>query len=483
MSKVVSTQRFKNARWQATVSSIFATITQKDDKLTSLNEILSLTKSKNTRYLGSQTILVENIIGSEGRYEDFNKNFLPLNDDLRERWATIDELHEKQVHLPPISVYKIDDYYFVRDGHHRVSVAKSRKQEYIDAEVVEYMVNVPITKELTAKHKMIIQEHTNFLEETQLDKYQGAEIRLTQPASYRVMMNIIRHYTEWHNTLNQTQMTFQEGAIDWYRRVFTPFAEDVYRNDILDEFPNRTTGDLYVWLQLNWVYMKDKVNGTMQYLNAAETGESIDEEQAKQVKDRNFERHLLRIIHDRREQVRYEPITMAVSGVLLYINEQGVIQIVVVKRKYHPFEGHWALPIAMLRSEETRTACATRCFEHVLGITSPIKVVNFQTFDEVDRTPWGRVISFGMLGIYYGENVRLSAGGVASEIQLVDLDKVPKLTFDHNEIVLNAYKYLYSIRNNFSFIKELFPDEIPLKYIINLLAKIRQIKQDHDELT
>lgn len=60
--------------------------------------------------------------------------------------------------------------------------------------------------------------------------------------------------------------------------------------------------------------------------------------------------------------------------------------------------------------------------------------VQFETFDNVDRSPFGRAIACGMVGIHYGDNMRLSAGGLASEIKLTDIKDIPGLVYDHNKI-------------------------------------------------
>jgi hypothetical protein len=107
-----------------------------------------------------------------------------------------------------------------------------------------------------------------------------------------------------------------------------------------------------------------------------------------------------------------------------------------------------------------------------------IDFVQYKTFDNVDRTPYGRMIAFGMLGVHYGDNIHLSAGGVASEIKVIGLKEKIPLVYDHNHILEEAFNYIYQIRNNFSFIKELLPDEIPLKYIRTLLREATAIRHD-----
>lgn len=479
---IKSIQNFKDARLRAMFGSIYAKLTQKDDRLTSLQEVINLAKPKREKYLGLQTIPIENIIGSEGRYDDFNKEFLPKKESLEARWAAIDNILTQQGTLPPIEVYKVDDYYFVRDGNHRVSVAKSHKWGFIDAEVTEYIVNVSITKDLTPKDKLMIQEHANFLDVTQLSSLgKGADIKLTLPESYQKLLRIIHHYSEFQAREKGIPLSITEAAKQWYQSVFLPFAEEAYLDDMLSRFPNRTTGDLYVWVQNNWVRLRESYGEGMSFLDQGVPEEFQDKEKVSESESNLLKEKLPEMKHSRENRFLNSYIGMVTTGVLLHINYEGEIWVAMVKRKYHPFEGFWSLPIAVLGAEETRFACAQRCFSHALGVNDDLKLVHFQTFDGVDRTPFGRIISFGMLGIHYGENLKMLAGGIASSIKLEELDDIPQLVYDHNEIVVEAYRYLYRIRNNFSFIKELFPDEIPLKHIRTLFRRVRKILHEHED--
>lgn len=84
-----------------------------------------------------RTVEVEKITGSVGRYKDFDGSFLPLKKSMTQRWGRIDRAYHRGVELPAVSLYKIGEAYFVRDGNHRISVARYHKVEWIDAEVVE----------------------------------------------------------------------------------------------------------------------------------------------------------------------------------------------------------------------------------------------------------------------------------------------------------------------------------------------------------
>ncbi len=88
-------------------------------------------------YQGMRIVEVNKITGSVGRYRDFDGSFLPLKVSMGERWGRIDRAYHRGDELPAVSLYKIGEAYFVRDGNHRVSVAKYHKAAAIDAEVVE----------------------------------------------------------------------------------------------------------------------------------------------------------------------------------------------------------------------------------------------------------------------------------------------------------------------------------------------------------
>jgi hypothetical protein len=87
------------------------------------------TPALNKVYLGMRVVLVEKIVGSVNRYGDFDRTFLPARASLETKWKSIDRAYHRSVELPPVSLYKIGEKYFVVDGNHRVSVARYRKDK------------------------------------------------------------------------------------------------------------------------------------------------------------------------------------------------------------------------------------------------------------------------------------------------------------------------------------------------------------------
>jgi hypothetical protein len=88
--------------------------------------------------VGRRVVRVEQIAGSVGRSSEFDQVFLPMKASVGERWKRIDRAFHRGEELPPVSLYKVSDSYFVADGNHRVSVARYHGVEWIDAEVTEF---------------------------------------------------------------------------------------------------------------------------------------------------------------------------------------------------------------------------------------------------------------------------------------------------------------------------------------------------------
>ena len=87
--------------------------------------------------LGLKVVPLDKIIGSEGRARDFDRAFFPRQRHTKERWLNIASAFHAQVPLPPVDLVKVGDIYFVKDGHHRISVARAQGQAFVDAQVTE----------------------------------------------------------------------------------------------------------------------------------------------------------------------------------------------------------------------------------------------------------------------------------------------------------------------------------------------------------
>ena len=238
---------FTKARNRAFLQTVFNKLSWKNPDLLSLYEVTSIIKPKSECYLGMKTIEVKKIIGSEGRYHDFSAAFLPKKEMLRYRWERVDAARMEDVILPPISVYSLGGYYFVRDGNHRVSVARSQGVEFIDAEVVELDSQIKLEEGMTMrtlKNRVVEFERNQFLRQYRTIPLPIISIVFSTPGAYPEMVNHILVHKYYINMDRKEEISFEEAAQSWYDNVYTPIADVIKEEDLLFYYPGQTVGDL-----------------------------------------------------------------------------------------------------------------------------------------------------------------------------------------------------------------------------------------------
>ena len=105
--------------------------------LLSSEEIRRGIPASGSMYRGRRTVEVSRIVGSVGKHQQFDPNFMPLSNASPNKWKRIDRAFRLGLELPPVSLLQLGGIYFVSDGNHRVSVARFHGVEWIDAEVTE----------------------------------------------------------------------------------------------------------------------------------------------------------------------------------------------------------------------------------------------------------------------------------------------------------------------------------------------------------
>src|SRR5574341_1119270 len=128
MNSVTSSQAeqdYQRARTQAFWSAIWAKLRGQPLELLSFEEVRHRLRLHDERSLGVQEIPLDHIVGSVGRYQDFDRNFFPKKNSNKDRWKAVDALTLGMQGFPPIELYKVGAAYFVIDGNHRVSVARA----------------------------------------------------------------------------------------------------------------------------------------------------------------------------------------------------------------------------------------------------------------------------------------------------------------------------------------------------------------------
>jgi hypothetical protein len=132
---------FSRARRKALLRWIVARLRRRDvasDGLLCFDDLRKIAGAIGRIYRGTRTVPVAQIGGSVGRCSEFDSDFMPAKESLEERWKRIDRAFWRGEEVPPVSLYKVGGFYFVLDGHHRVSVASYHGVEWIDAHVTEF---------------------------------------------------------------------------------------------------------------------------------------------------------------------------------------------------------------------------------------------------------------------------------------------------------------------------------------------------------
>lgn len=128
---------YARARRRAVLGRLAAWLGRRCRSLCAFDEARRESGADNRRHLGRRTVEVCRVVGSVGRWREFDTGFMPTRASA-ERWKRVDLAFRLGHDLPPVSLYKLGDGYFVNDGNHRVSVARFEGVEMIDAEVIEF---------------------------------------------------------------------------------------------------------------------------------------------------------------------------------------------------------------------------------------------------------------------------------------------------------------------------------------------------------
>ena len=243
---------FSKARRKAFLRRVGSYLRNDPDsnRLLSFDEVKKALGAVHQVHLGTRTVPVEKIVGSVGRHRDFDRAFLPSKGGNSERWKKIDALMHRAEELPPVSLYKIGDAYFVNDGNHRVSVARQQGIETVEAEVTELRSRIPVkTSDMTTENLLHKLEYRRLLERLPMDRVlPEVRVEFSDVTDYRRLATYIEAHGFRLSQLWRRYVSQEEVLRDWYEYSYAPIAEMVREERILDAFPGRTELDLYLWI-------------------------------------------------------------------------------------------------------------------------------------------------------------------------------------------------------------------------------------------
>ena len=239
---------FSRARFKSFIHQVFSVLSGQPTKLLSYDDVKEKLHIGGPIYRGVKTIRVDQIAGSLNRYHEFDRAFLPKEDQLASRWQQVNRAFYQDIHLPPVVLYKVGEVYFVVDGHHRVSVAREQGQLFIEAEVRECATRVNLSPDIRTEDLEILGTKVHFLERTALDDLRPeSDINLTIPDGFERMLEHIAVHRYFMGLDLLRDISEQEAVAHWYDKVYMPIVKVIRSSNILKEFPDKTEGDMYMW--------------------------------------------------------------------------------------------------------------------------------------------------------------------------------------------------------------------------------------------
>lgn len=244
-------QHFSQARRQALRETLSSRLTGRDPHLLPFEAIRAQLKQKNPLYQGIQQVPLPQIAGSVGRYGEFTRHFLPLHNSFRDRWVRVEALAHSREGWPPVELYRIGDVYFVKDGNHRVAIARQLRVDSIEAAVWTFPVEVELGPQDRLDDVLIRFGERSFMEQTHLDEMVPDHgIRFTTPGRYLELLAQIEELQKKLELIDEAPISYEEAVLAWYELVYLPTVQIINEASLLQEFPGRTEADLFVWLSL-----------------------------------------------------------------------------------------------------------------------------------------------------------------------------------------------------------------------------------------
>lgn len=303
---------FHEARQRAAVEAILSRMTGKSNELLSYEEVAQKLKLQARAERGIQSIPLDAIVGSVGRYTDFTRTFLPRNPVDEDRWARVKaSLSDNLTGWPPIEVYQVGEVYFVLDGNHRVSIARQEGWEKIEARVIEVKTNVPLTPDVSPDDLIIKSEYAGFLDETELLRLRpDADLSVSVPGQYEKLREYIQAHRYYMGLDFQRDISYTEALTHWYDTEYLPLVNIIRERGLLRWFPERTETDLYLWVSEHRAVLQEELGWELRPDAVADV---IVQEQAGAAPEKTGAWRKSRLV-DRYTEHLFQDILVPVSG-------------------------------------------------------------------------------------------------------------------------------------------------------------------------
>lgn len=216
--------------------------------LKSFKEVQKQEAAFDTRDRGIRMVPMDRIVGSVGRYHDFDERFRIRPHLPAERLEKIKNKMSMGQALPPVKLYLIKDEYYALDGNHRIAAAKELGHGEIKAQVTEF---IPSKGSL---ENLLYREKARFDDQTQLPY----TIELTDFGQYEHLLHQISRHRDYLENETAQPVTIQLAAKDWYATIYCPLIAIIRKGRLIEHFPGRTLADLYTFISVHQWERKDR---------------------------------------------------------------------------------------------------------------------------------------------------------------------------------------------------------------------------------
>ena len=229
------------------------------DVILPFGEVVAELGRTGERDIGLQAVPLDTIVGTVDRGKEFDRGFRPTSSQVRGRWERMANAMRRGESVPPVDLYRVGDVHFVRDGHHRVSVARALGRADIDAHVVEVLTRVGADRSLKLADLPLKGHERLFRERVPLDPPRAVRVRLTDPWKYGQLAEGVEGWGFRVIQDRQELFSREEIARAWFEEEFVPVVEMlrdaglIRRNETDADAYERLGGVRYrLWRTMDW---------------------------------------------------------------------------------------------------------------------------------------------------------------------------------------------------------------------------------------
>ena len=188
-------------------------------------EVVAALGRRGERQLGQQVIPLDSIVGTVDRGREFDRSFRPTSGKVRTRWERVAAAQRRGEAMPPIDVYRIGELHFVKDGHHRVSVARALGHKDINAYVTEVLTELGAEREITLADLPLKSHERLFRERVPLPEEARASIQLSDEWRYAALAEAVEAWGFRREQATGEELARADVAEAWFREEYEPVVE------------------------------------------------------------------------------------------------------------------------------------------------------------------------------------------------------------------------------------------------------------------